>query len=334
MSRRSFSHLLACTILIWHAHNAASQIGAVDANFTANVGDVYAIKIQPDGKILIGGAFSTVNGTPQAGIARMETNGTLDLTFKPTIVGTVWALDVQQDGKVLAGGKFSSINGVPRQNIARLNRDGTLDADFTPGAASDFVFSVLSEPDGAAVLGGEFTKIDGITRRGVARLLGNGGLDPFFDPGAGAPAVRSIARQPDGRLVIGGVFTSFNDIARNNVARLNANGSFDLTFAPSPGPDAYVTSVDRQADGKILIVGNFTTVDNASRVRIARLQPNGALDTSFSVGAGATDLVGGLEVRSIAWRANGDVLIAGGFSKVDGLRRNGVAKLNATGSLD
>src|SRR5207344_1973953 len=98
--------------------------------------------------------------------------------------------------------------------------------------------------------------------------------------------VWSIVVQSDGKLLIGGNFYSVNGTNRNNVARLTANGSLDSSFNPTAGADNSVSSVVVQSDGKVLIGGSFTTVNGTNRCRIARLNADGGLDSSFQPGIG------------------------------------------------
>jgi uncharacterized delta-60 repeat protein len=99
--------------------------------------------IQSDGKIIIGGSFTTYNGTLINNIARLNADGTLDLTFNPgtgandSVLGTA----IQSDGKIIIGGGFTSYNGTAINRIARLNADGTIDLTFNPGTGvSNYVF--------------------------------------------------------------------------------------------------------------------------------------------------------------------------------------------------
>jgi len=112
--------------------------GTLDTSFNPGIGGglspgVFALAIQSDGRILIGGRFSTVNGVGRNNIARLNANGTLDGSFNPGtgisgfFLPQVYALAVQSDGRIIVGGKFTSVNGIGRNNIARLNVNGTLD---------------------------------------------------------------------------------------------------------------------------------------------------------------------------------------------------------------
>jgi len=112
--------------------------GSLDMSFDPGAGvngDVLSVAIQSDGKVLIGGNFTSYDGTSRPVIARLQTDGKLDDSFNPgTIVGNtiVYSLVIQPNGKIVIGGSFVSINGYTRNNIARLNEDGTLDLDFNP----------------------------------------------------------------------------------------------------------------------------------------------------------------------------------------------------------
>src|ERR1700680_2299652 len=90
------------------------------------------VRVQPDGKILIGGQFSNVLGVPRNNIARLNTDGTLDTAFDPNADNYVYAIAVQADGKILAGGFFTSIGGQTRNYIARLDATTGLADSFNP----------------------------------------------------------------------------------------------------------------------------------------------------------------------------------------------------------
>ena len=98
---------------------------ALDAfNPHAN-GQVDVIVVQPDGKLLIGGQFTTLSPNGGAAvtrnrIARLNADGTLDTAFNPNANSYVYSIAVQADGKILAGGYFTSIGGATRKRIARL----------------------------------------------------------------------------------------------------------------------------------------------------------------------------------------------------------------------
>src|SRR4029434_8943900 len=111
----------------------------------------------------------------------------------------------------------------------------------------------------------------------------DGSLDNSFNPGTGPDyGVTSVAVQPDGKVLIGGYFYNVSGTNRNGIARLNANGSLDNTFDPGGGSNGGVKALALQSNGKVVIGGDFTTVNGTSRNHIARLNTDGSLDSSFN----------------------------------------------------
>ena len=373
----------------------AQIAGRLDPAFHPDIdgSGVLATAVQPDGKILIGGVFTRVNGRNRSYIARLNTDGSLEerTTFNPEIgangfvLGTgvqadgkiviggyfttrvnadgtvedtdfgssdiVYCVAVQADGKVLIGGRFITVNGQPRRSIARFNVDGSLEstATFNPGTgANSTANSVALQADGKILLAGYFTSVDGQPRNRIARLNADGTLESTatFNPGTGPDDfVRSVVVQPDGKILIGGPFTSVNGQPRNGIARLNADGTVESTATFNPGTGVQhtrfgkgdVNSVALQADGRILLGGYFTRVNDQERNGIARLNPNGILEdaTTFDAGSGVMtsysfngqDILLGGGIASVALQANGKILLGGEFSSVDGQLRNGIARL-------
>ncbi len=317
---------------------AFGQAGAVDATFNPGSGfndEVHVVAVQTDGKLVIGGEFTAFNGIPRSKVARLNTDGSLDTTFAPgNIDGEVETLVVQPDGKVVIGGDFFSVGGVPRRNLARLNPNGSLDTGFVADA-NNTVYALALRGDGKLLVAGDFTILAGVRRERIVQLEPNGLPDAGFNPNASAnDDIDALAIQPNGRILLGGEFTQVNGTPRSRVARLNADGSLDLTFAQSGPTDGEVQALAVQPDGRIVIGGTFRFVNGIGRNGIARLEPDGALDTSF----GAFGGVGGRllpEVYAVVLQPNGRILIGGEFTTVNGTLRNFVARLNGLdGSLD
>ena len=306
-------------------------------------GRLEAIAVQPtDGKVLIGGWFTAYNGTACNRIARLNTNGTLDIAFDSGAGpdGPVFSLALQSDGKVLIGGNFTSYNGTARNGIARLNTDGSLDNSFNPGTGVNGTIRAFAlQSDGKVVIGGNFTSYNGMARNRIARLETNGNLDGGFNPTGPNGPVLAIAYQPSNqpsndRLLIGGNFSTYSGADRNNVARLLPDGTLDLSFTTgiipgSGGANSTVRTLALQPDGTLLIGGNFTSYNGTARNRIARLLDNGLLDGSFNPGAGANNTV-----WTLALQPGGKVLIGGDFTTYNSTARNGLARLNSNGMLD
>jgi len=302
--------------------------GDLDPSFDADIasGVVRAMAVQPDGRLVIGGNFTTVAGQTRNRVARLETDGSLDGGFNPGTDFSVRCIAVQADGKVVIGGFFQNVAGQTRAHIARLEAGGTLDAGFNPGT-NDAVLCIAVQADGKLVIGGSFATVAGQSRTHLARLNADGTLDAGFNPGASSD-VFCIAVQPDGKLVIGGSFTTVAGQTFPRIARLNADGTLDAGFNNPGAMDGSPDCIAVQPDGKLVIGGSFTTVAGQTRERIARLNADGTLDAGFnpSVGPG--------NVSSIALQSDGRLVIGGNFEDVNGEPRIDIARLNADGTLD
>ncbi|MCC6235833.1 MAG: immunoglobulin domain-containing protein, partial [Verrucomicrobiales bacterium] len=270
--------------------------GALDATLDHVVNGtispwIYTLARQADGRVLVGGVFQRVDGIPRTNLFRIHVDGTLDESFKTnfTCGGGILALAQQPDGKILLGGYFTNVLGVARRGIARLNLDGSVDTTFNPGSGiQGMVRSIALQADGRVLLGGHFYSFNGVLRAGIARLNSNGTLDTSFNPGAGAelaardesiegPAIHAVVIQGDGRIVVGGEFATFDRVTRPNLARLEWNGALDETFDPGAGADGVVHSLNLDATGQLVVVGDFLSVDRQSRVGVARLLNDGTL---------------------------------------------------------
>ncbi len=320
-----------------------AQSGALDTSFDPGTGVdqlIYSIAVQDDGKILVGGDFTSFDGTPRTNIARLNVDGSLDTSFDPGpgVGGPfpyVNAVAVLPDRKVILGGSFASVGGSPRSNLARLNSTGGLDGTFM-AQTDDTVNAVMVETNGSVVLGGFFTQVNGTPRMGVARLDASGVLHPGLNliVTGGFSAIFALALQNDGKIIIGGSFTNISGSARTNVARLNADGSLDSNFlASSVGggqlSPAVITAVAVDGADRVLLGGDFTSVNGADRTNLARLNSDGTLDGRFNPTAG-TDF----GVNSIIVQNDGKVLVGGFFNEVNGSTYNHIARLNRDGTLD
>jgi uncharacterized delta-60 repeat protein/uncharacterized repeat protein (TIGR01451 family) len=343
--RRLRAWLIGLCLLLPGAVGA--QEGILDPAYGIGLSGVNAtlqsMALQPNGRLLIGGNFTTVNGAAHVRMARLNANGTVDTSFSVGSLGIddfVNAIVLQPDGRILIGGNFTSVNGVPRRFVARLNANGTLDTSF--GANLPFlnnrVFSMALLPDGRILIGGTFNTVNGQTPGGIARLNSDGSLDTSFTRGLGFNTFSgtfAIAVQGNGRIVIGGAFTEVQGVARGNIARLNANGTLDSSFGnglAGLGGSSFppVQDLRLQPDGRVLVGGQFTSVNGVARRGIARLNTDGSLDTSFADGLSGTNG----QVLAVDLRSDGKILIAGDFTSVHGSPRGRIARLSANGSLD
>ncbi|UOQ64625.1 delta-60 repeat domain-containing protein [Hymenobacter volaticus] len=319
--------------------------GSLDPSFQTGTGfvdGVISLALQPDGKVLVGGFFTSYNGTRRNRIARLNADGSLDPTFDAgTRIGNggVLSLALQPDGKVLLGGFFNDNNGTsPTPNsIVRLNADGTLDPSFSIGRGfNNGVRAVALQPDGKVLVGGFFTSYNGNACKRVARINPDGSFDASFKTGIDA-AVYALTVQPtDGKVLVGGTFTSYNGSPRNRIARLNPDGNLDTSFDAGFDDEVYDLAV--QPDGKVLVGGTFTAFKGDSTKRMARLNPDGSRDATFRMGTGFNTgkSLGNyaLGVYDVALQPDGKILAGGNFSTYNRAPRNHIARLEADGGLN
>ena len=238
-------------------------------------GDVFTIALQPNGKFLVGGVFSTYNGVTRNRIARLNIDGSIDTTFDPLLRASnaVNTIVVQPDGKILIGGNFTTYNGISRNRIARLNVDGTLDTNFANGTgANNEINAIALQTDGKILIGGFFTTYNGNAKKHVARLNSDGSLDVTFGLGTGPNGrVRSVKIKLDEKIIIAGDFTSYDGTSKNRITFLNADGTLDTNFNIGTGANNTIRDILIQPDGQIIIAGDFTSYNGISVGRIARL---------------------------------------------------------------
>jgi len=302
--------------------------GAFSASASGPIG---AIVVQSDGKIVVGGGFSSLSGQSRSGLGRFNVDGTLDTSFTPganSYVVDRWrlrpfvaSLVVQPDGKILVGGTFDSLGGLIRTNLGRLNADTTTDPGFDPGP-DDEVSCLSLQPDGKILVGGGFSKLAGQSRKFLGRLTSEGSLDPNFNPDANG-SVTSITLQPDGKLLVVGDFSTLGGQNRTNLGRLNADGTLDSAF--NPGSVGQVGCLVLQPDGKIVVGGSFRSLGGENHLNIGRLNADGSVDASFT--AVATN-----EVLSLAVQTDGKLLVVEGAPYQNFWHT--ISRLNSDGTLD
>ncbi len=240
-----------------------------------------ALAVQPDGKLLVAGAFLAVSGGGYPNLARVNADGTPDASFNAAIAGTMSAvtdIDVLPDGRLLICG--SRYNSTLQRNdpiVYRLNNDGSTDPSFNIIWGDNYgaINEIQPLPDGRVVVGGDFALLGSTTIRNIACFDANGAPDTTFNTNIGTGpngwAGGELKLLPDGTILSGGIFTSWNGQPRASVARLNSDGTLDPTFNPAPylattalGYLTHLYTFAVQDDGKILLggwMGRFT--DNA-----------------------------------------------------------------------
>ncbi len=317
----------------------AASAGTRDGGF-ATVGSglngaVNALAVQSDGRIVVGGAFTAYDGTGRSRIARLTTTGALDTSFDPGsgLDGPVEAVALRASGGILVAGTFSKADGQNRGGLAEFGPTGSLDTGFDTGTgtAGAAARAVLALPSGGAMVGGAFTTYGGVSQKGIAQVRANGALETgwFGYVDGPSPVVNAIVRRSDEALIAGGAFTLAQTTDRGRIALFGTSGTVDAAWANGSGFDGTVEALALQGDGKVVVGGQFTAYDGTSRPRIARLNADGSLDTTFAPGAGFD-----APVAAVAVQADGGISVGGSFTAFAGAATPFVTRLLGTATAD
>ena len=288
--------------------------------------------VNAENKVYVGGDFA-------GGILRLNADGSLDDSFDVGVGfdGRVTSIVPADDGtgNIYVGGFFGSYDITPFiSGFVRLNSSGSLDSPaFTAAPIAD-VEGIALAVDGFFP-GNLYTAgISGSS--GVDRWNNSGGKDPNFTSPVTPVITVTAAADGLGTIYVGGT-------ASVGVVRVNVGGSSDGIFGTNIGTgfDADILSIVRADDMTFDIYagGRFTTFNDASARGIVRLQPSGLPAVGFSIGGGFTNSSNDpdpfSQVYSLARASDGtDIYVGGGFAFYDGIRSNGIARLNESGSLD
>lgn len=320
--------------------------------------------IQSDGKIILGGAFTTYSGSaPSAGIIRFQTNGNIDTTFKAGggITSSVYAdppslcIKIRNDGKIVMVGIFNFYSGSVKDYSGSivLNANGDIDTGFNPSGSFtgsiarnarlvDYPTCVEVEPNNKMTFFGYFTLYQSQSCGGVIKLNSIGAVDPTFKSGSftAFSAINDTVREANGKIIVVGNFTSYSGSTANRIVRILPSGSIDPDFKTGLGFNNTVTSVRLDSSGNVYCVGLFSSYSGsqlASYDGIIKLNSSGAIDTTFNpIGVRyntfftptSTDL---WNIRQIITASLGGYYVIGNFNRVgnDNSSYQGLVKLNS-----
>lgn len=328
--------------------------GGIDTTFNVGTGfnvgggtEIWQILVQPDGKVIVIGEFTSYKGTTYNRIVRLNTDGSVDTGFS---IGTGFNNDcqfgkLQADGKVVVCGDFTSYNGTSiGRGLVRLNADGSRDTSFSSGtgvAGTSFpqIWAIDIQSDGKIVCVGGFTSYNGTGRNHICRVNTDGSLDTSFNVGTGistsfATPMTAVKVLSTGDILAGGAFTSYNGNTAYGVVRINSDGSYDsgFTFRSYDG-GTFVQGIYETFDGKYVFAGNFSDYDGQGKNGIIMTNTDGTIYTSFNVGSGL-DTIG----IGIAQLPSGQFFVSGYISTYyDGVTNYGdnliLLNTNGTGVL-
>lgn len=350
--------------------------GSIDTTFHTSIGAndvVTAVAIQADGKIIISGQFTSYNGVIVGGIARLNTNGSIDNTFNPSGLGIQWQnnnnsppakgwankIVILSDGKILIGGYMSYYNGNLTGNMAKINSDGSYDATFiapinrftspSTNNTQTNVFDIKVLPDNKIMVGGEF-KVNN-TSFGLVRLLPDGTQDNTFNFGLGVsggsftvkPGVHVILPLASGKIIIGGIFNTVSGTARNAIARVNTNGSVDASYGNGIGFKQYsswLTSLNVASILALYLIPqtpdeNIICTGGFSMYNDYFVSGLVRLDSNSAYVPSFPYQTGANStVYAITTQPDNKVLLGGSFTRYNGAYANGVVRINTNGTID
>jgi len=257
----------------------------------SNISQVYAIAVDTaNGKIYIGGAFTSVGNTPKKHIARLYADGTLDNTFDvgagfthiSSSQAPVYTLKVQYDGNILVGGDFNFYKGESASRLCRILSSGTLDGTFFT-MFNDIVKSVDVMNDGKIIVGGDFTSAASNPFNKIVSLNADGSLNASFNIGTGISGeVTVVKATPDNKILVGGNFNFFDNVQTMSLVQLNANGSRNANFVIgtgftlTSGNPSKVYSILVQPDSNVVVGGFYNKYQGTTSNHIVRLIGKGA----------------------------------------------------------
>ncbi|UPQ78372.1 T9SS type A sorting domain-containing protein [Flavobacterium azooxidireducens] len=274
----------------WDILRLNAEDGSIDTSFIAmqfqssnqNPASIGIIILQPDGKMIVSGSFTTLNGQNQRYIVRLNADGSKDASFNleyhPSEINSI---ALMPDGKILI---LANISG--QEKLIRFNSDGSLDTDtLYEIIETEFntCFKIVLQPDGKILAEGKFNPDSQSSGRKIIRLNTDGSKDTTFDIGETGFSFNSIfavTLQPDGKILVGGDFVELNGQPEKKLVRLNSDGSKDTSFDIGTGflsAYSYIQAITLQSDGKILVGGEFTSYNGHSFRNLVRLLNNEAL---------------------------------------------------------
>lgn len=328
--------------------------GIFDSDLAAGAGANSAINsvlVQPDGKIVLGGSFTTWSGATANRILRLNADGTKDTSFSANI-GTaannaIFTMALQSDGKIIAAGNLTSWNGAPVGRIVRLNANGTRDTAFTTNTgtgsfqAAGTIYTILLQSDGKILLGGLFTRWDLGVAPHLIRLNSDGTTDAGFLANLGTGSnnvIYSMTVQHDtaqsvDRIILGGNFTTWNGVAASRILCLNSDGTRNTLFDTSVGSAASDTVyvLGSQSDGRTIVTGFFLNWNGAAATKIVRLNLDGSRDTTFdgNVAGGPNN-----NIYAVAVQPDDKIVLAGEFTIWNNSNVGRIVRLNADGTRE
>lgn len=296
---------------------------------------VNALLLEPDGSVLVGGAFVELNGRPHTNLARLRPDGSVDATFQPNAPVTVSALRRLADGRIVVGLGDTRSYESNRNAVLRLLPDGNPDPTFTTEHAvvltnrAAGVDALLPQPDGVLLVAGRFTSFAGHAVTNLVRLLADGTVDESFPIRTVVGTDLRLAALRDGSVLLGGALQSVNGIQTRVLGKLLPDGSLDPNFHRVGDFEPALAIVPLADDGAMVLANSGGTYNQTRSGTVFRLNSDGRLDSTFFAPPQ-------LRATVIVPETNGGWLVAGRLDILTATasRHLRVLRLAADGALD
>lgn len=320
--------------------------------------------LQPDGKVIVVGGFTSYNGVAVPGIVRLNTDGSVDSAFN-TAVGSgatgagIGVVELQTDGKIIIGGTFNTWNGTSAGRITRLNANGSLDTTFNSNIGSGISAGVGSsagampmdfevQPDGKILVVGDFTQFQSSMQEFVLRLNSNGTADTTFNSNVASIVdiyMFDVALQSTGHIVITGGNIGAGGVTNAGIIRFSSTGILDAAFSTAVGTGAaavaggFTSTATVLSDNSIIVGGKFSQFGNSTGDALAKLSASGTIDTTFGTSltagiAGNMSVTPYQSMSEILLQSDNSLLIGGCFLTMNGVSSPGVARITTAGQVD
>lgn len=290
--------------------------GTIDNSFNVTTDlETTIIKVQPDGYVLIGGAFL-------GGMTRLDPTGATDPAFQIVEGADDVVTDIllQPDGKIIVIGLFTHYNDDPYRGIVRLRPDGNIDTSFSPYGISQ-VGSVAGlgiqpnkaflQADGKIVIVGYFNDVNHANKISLVRLNTDGTVDCAFDSGSGPDtSIYDVAQQSDGDILIVGDFTTYDGTTRYGFARVKNGGGNTISITQQPADvtvcDGATATFTCLATGTTNITYQWQFSPNSSPLVFTDLV-NGGIYSGVNTNSLSVITTGNAGAGRYRCRVNGDI---------------------------
>jgi uncharacterized delta-60 repeat protein len=336
--------------------------GSVDNNFKIGTGAddrIWNVWKMSDTTWTVAGAFQSFNGQPRQCLASLNADGSINNQFASFTTGYEPSAPALYDikfgtwgGGLYVAGNLTGYGGKLHQRVARVNyATGAVDSSFRAGVAG-VVYCISGQSDGKLLVAGHFGQSTGyVPCTSLTRLNTDGNMDLDFKPllakaDGTLPDLYMVEHSWDGsgHILVGGDFASVNGVARSGIVRLNSDGTLDtgFTFNPASMPglsNIMVTHTLDDMGGPVTVFGKAVYQGSPCGF-LARLLPDGSLDTSFANNQSPVPNVVLLNGEVKGWAGDeytGVITLGGAFTQIIGGNnppRNHLARFSSEGILD